>query len=91
MASTPSLTTTDAALAELGELLRIESVSSDGAHPAELREAAEWIAALIGGGSITEAHGNPVVDGMIEASKPGSPTRTGTVSASTSTIRDRQS
>ena len=74
MASTPSLTTTDAALAELGELLRIESVSSDGAHPAELREAAEWIAALIGGGSITEAHGNPVVDGMIEASKPGSPT-----------------
>ena len=41
MASTPSVTTTDAALAELGELLRIESVSSDGAHPAELREAAD--------------------------------------------------
>ena len=74
MASTPSATTTDAALAELGELLRIESVSSDGAHPAELRQAAEWIAELIGGGEITEAHGNPVVDGTIEASRPGAPT-----------------
>ena len=74
MASTPSATTTDAALAELGELLRIESVSSDGAHPAELRQAAEWIADLIGGGEITEAHGNPVVDGTIEASRAGAPT-----------------
>ena len=74
MASTPSVTTTDAALAELGELLRIESVSSDGVHPAELRQAAEWIAELIGGGEITEAHGNPVVDGTIEASRPGAPT-----------------
>ena len=74
MASTPSATTTDAALAELGELLRIESVSSDGAHPAELRRAAEWIADLIGGGEITEAHGNPVVDGTIAASRPGAPT-----------------
>ena len=74
MASTPSATTTDAALAELGELLRIESVSSDGAHPAELRQAAEWIADLTGGGEITEAHGNPVVDGTIEASRAGAPT-----------------
>ena len=74
MASTPSATTTDAALAELSELLRIESVSSDGAHPAELREAAEWISRLIGGGEITEAHGNPILDGLIEASVPGAPT-----------------
>jgi acetylornithine deacetylase/succinyl-diaminopimelate desuccinylase-like protein len=74
VASTPSATTTDAALAQLGELLRIESVSSDGAHPAELRRAAEWIAELIGGGEITEAHGNPIVDGLIEASTPGTPT-----------------
>ncbi|HET7170552.1 MAG TPA: M20/M25/M40 family metallo-hydrolase [Gaiellales bacterium] len=74
MASTPSATTTDAALAELSELLRIESVSSDGAHPAELRAAAEWIRELIGGGEITEAHGNPIVDGLIEASKPRAPT-----------------
>jgi acetylornithine deacetylase/succinyl-diaminopimelate desuccinylase-like protein len=74
VASTPSATTTDAALAELAELIRIESVSSDGAHPAELRQAAEWIATLIGGGEITEAHGNPIVDGLIEASTPGAPT-----------------
>ena len=37
-------------------------------------EAAEWIAELIGGGEITEAHGNPVVDGTIEASRAGAPT-----------------
>jgi acetylornithine deacetylase/succinyl-diaminopimelate desuccinylase-like protein len=74
VASTPSATTTDAALAELGQLLRIESVSSDGAHPAELREASQWISGLIGGAEITEAHGNPVVDGLIEASRPGAPT-----------------
>jgi acetylornithine deacetylase/succinyl-diaminopimelate desuccinylase-like protein len=74
VASTPSATTTEAALAELSELLRIESVSSDGAHPAELREAAEWISGLIGGAGITEAYGNPVVDGLIEASVPGAPT-----------------
>jgi len=73
VASTPSATT-DAALAELAEFIRIESVSSDDAHPVELREAAEWIARLIGGGEITEAHGNPVVDGLIEASTPGAPT-----------------
>jgi acetylornithine deacetylase/succinyl-diaminopimelate desuccinylase-like protein len=74
VASTPSATTTDAALAELSELLRIESVSSDGAHTPELREASQWIAELIGGAAITEEHGNPVVDGTIEASKPGAPT-----------------
>ncbi len=69
MASTPSATT-DAFLAELSELLRIESVSSDGAHPAELRTAADWIAALIGGdASVTTAHGNPLVDGTIPASR----------------------
>jgi hypothetical protein len=74
VASTPSATTTEAALAELSELLRIESVSSDGAHPAELREAAQWISGLIGGAAITEAYGNPVVDGLIEASVPGAQT-----------------
>jgi acetylornithine deacetylase/succinyl-diaminopimelate desuccinylase-like protein len=74
VASTPSATT-DAFLAELFELLRIESVSSDGAHPAELRAAAEWIAALIGGdATVTSDHGNPLVDGTIPASRPGAPT-----------------
>jgi acetylornithine deacetylase/succinyl-diaminopimelate desuccinylase-like protein len=74
VASTPSATT-EAVLAQLSELLRIESVSSDGQHPAELRAAAEWIAALVGGGaSVTAEHGNPLVDGLIPASHPGAPT-----------------
>jgi acetylornithine deacetylase/succinyl-diaminopimelate desuccinylase-like protein len=74
VASTPSATT-DAFLAQLYELLRIESVSSDGAHPDELRAAAEWIADLIGGGAtVTADHGNPLVDGLIPASQPGAPT-----------------
>jgi acetylornithine deacetylase/succinyl-diaminopimelate desuccinylase-like protein len=73
VASTPSATT-DAFLAQLYELLRIESVSSDGAHPEELRAAAEWIAGLIGGATVTADHGNPLVDGLIPASKPGAPT-----------------
>jgi acetylornithine deacetylase/succinyl-diaminopimelate desuccinylase-like protein len=74
VASTPSATT-DAFLAELSELLRIESVSSDGVHPAELRAAADWIAALIGGdAAVTTDHGNPLVDGTIPASTPGAPT-----------------
>jgi acetylornithine deacetylase/succinyl-diaminopimelate desuccinylase-like protein len=74
VASTPSATT-DAFLAQLYELLRIESVSSDGAHPGELRAAAGWIADLIGGGAtVTAAHGNPLVDGVIPASRPGAPT-----------------
>jgi len=74
VASTPSATTTDASIEELAELLRIESVSSDGTHMPELREASEWISGLIGGAGITEEHGNPVVDGMIEASRPDAPT-----------------
>jgi acetylornithine deacetylase/succinyl-diaminopimelate desuccinylase-like protein len=74
VASTPSAIT-DAELEQLSELLRIESVSSDGAHPRELRAAAEWIAGLIGGGAtVTEEHGNPLVDGLIPASVAGAPT-----------------
>ena len=66
---------TDATLAQLSELLRIESVSSDGLHPRELRAAADWIADLIGGdATVTEEHGNPLVDGLIPASKAGAPT-----------------
>lgn len=74
MASTPSATT-DAFLAQLYELLRIESVSSDGAHPGELRAAADWIAGLIGGdATVTTDHGNPLVDGLIPASRAGAAT-----------------
>ena len=73
MASTPSAIT-DASLQQLYELLRIESVSSDGAHPRELRAAADWVADLIGGATVTEEHGNPLVDGVIPASVAGAPT-----------------
>ncbi len=73
MASTPSAIT-EARLQQLYELLRIESVSSDGAHPRELREAADWVADLIGGATVTEEHGNPLVDGLIPASVAGAPT-----------------
>jgi acetylornithine deacetylase/succinyl-diaminopimelate desuccinylase-like protein len=74
VASTPSATT-DAFLAQLYELLRIESVSSDGAHPDQLRAAAAWIADLIGGdATVTAEHGNPLVDGLIPASRAGAPT-----------------
>lgn len=73
MASTPS-GTTDAQLAELYDLLRIESVSSDGLHPRELRAAADWVAALIGGATVVEDHGNPLVDGLIPASVANAPT-----------------
>ena len=71
MASTPSATIN---LKQLYELLRIESVSSDGAHPRELRAAADWVADLIGGATVTEEHGNPLVDGVIPASVAGAPT-----------------
>jgi acetylornithine deacetylase/succinyl-diaminopimelate desuccinylase-like protein len=73
VASTPSAIT-DQRLQQLYELLRIESVSSDGAHPRELRAAADWVADLIGGATVTEEHGNPLVDGVIPASFGGAPT-----------------
>jgi acetylornithine deacetylase/succinyl-diaminopimelate desuccinylase-like protein len=73
VASTRS-TITDQSLQQLYELLRIESVSSDGAHPRELRAAADWVADLIGGATVTEEHGNPLVDGVIPASVAGAPT-----------------
>ncbi len=75
MASTPSSTPiTDAQLEQLSELLRIESVSSDGAHPAELRAAAEWVAALVGGAEVLTSYRNPIVDGTIRASVADAPT-----------------
>jgi acetylornithine deacetylase/succinyl-diaminopimelate desuccinylase-like protein len=61
-------------LDQLAELLRIESVSSDGKHPEELRQAADWIASFVGDARVVEGFGNPVVDGLIPASRPGAPT-----------------
>ena len=60
--------------AELEQLLRIESVSSDGKHPDELLEAARWVASLVGDARVVEGFGNPVVDGLIPASRPDAPT-----------------
>jgi len=60
--------------AELGEWLRIESVSSDGKHPDQLMAAARWVAALVGDARVIEGFGNPVVDGLIPASREGAPT-----------------
>ena len=61
-------------LDELSELLRIESISSDGAHPAEMLDAAGWIARLVGDARVVEGFGNPLVDGVIPASRPGAAT-----------------
>jgi acetylornithine deacetylase/succinyl-diaminopimelate desuccinylase-like protein len=61
-------------LDELFELLRIESISSDGAHPRELREAADLVARLVGDARVVEGFGNPLVDGLIPASVADAPT-----------------
>jgi acetylornithine deacetylase/succinyl-diaminopimelate desuccinylase-like protein len=61
-------------LDELSQLLRIESISSDGAHPAEMMEAAGWISALVGDARVVEGFGNPIVDGLIPASSADAPT-----------------
>jgi acetylornithine deacetylase/succinyl-diaminopimelate desuccinylase-like protein len=61
-------------LDELFDLLTIESISSDGAHPAELREAADWVAGLVGNGRVVEGFGNPLVDALIPASVADAPT-----------------
>ena len=75
MASTPRPTSiTDAQLEQLSELLRIESISSDGAHPDELRAAADWVADLIGDARVFPEYFNPIVDGLIPASVADAPT-----------------
>jgi len=74
LAEGPRTTTNGHGLEELFELLRIRSVSSDGKHPAELREAADWVSRLIGDARVVEGYGNPIVDGLIPASADGAPT-----------------
>ena len=75
MASTPRATPiTEAQLQQLSELLRIESISSDGAHPSELRAAADWLAQLIGDARVLPEYRNPIVDGTIPASIADAPT-----------------
>ena len=75
MASTPRATPiTEGQLQQLSELLRIESISSDGAHPSELREAADWVAGVIGDAQVLLQYRNPIVDGTIPASVADAPT-----------------
>jgi acetylornithine deacetylase/succinyl-diaminopimelate desuccinylase-like protein len=64
-----------AVLDELGELLRIPSISADPAHAADVRRAAEWVRDYVGrsGGTaeLVDWHGSPLVAGEIRASPAG--------------------
>jgi acetylornithine deacetylase/succinyl-diaminopimelate desuccinylase-like protein len=75
MAASRSSDALDRAVRELTDFLRIASISSDPARRAELREAADWVAAQLAfaGGRVVETDGHPVVlGGWLEAS--GAPT-----------------
>lgn len=60
-------------LDELGELLRIPSVSADPAHERDVRRAAEWIRDVVraagGDCEVTERAGRPLVLGELRASR----------------------
>ncbi len=60
-------------LAELGELLRIPSVSSDPDHAGDMHAAAAWIAEFVeragGEATLLQQAGRPLVDGLIPASR----------------------
>ena len=64
--------------ASLDEFLRIPSVSSGGADPAELARAAEWVCERVreAGGEAEQVPtpGNPLAVGRLEAKDPGAPT-----------------
>ena len=75
MAGETSLSATE--LAELVELLRIPSVSSDPDHAGDMHAAAAWIAEFVeragGEATLLQQGGRPLVDGLIPASRdPGS-------------------
>ena len=61
MAATPS----SDAVARLADFLAIPSVSGEPAHRADMRRAAEWVAAELdfAGGRVVESDGHPVVLG----------------------------
>jgi len=75
VAGETSLSATE--LAELVELLRIPSVSSDPDHAGDMHAAAAWIAEFVeragGEATLLQQGGRPLVDGLIPASRdPGS-------------------
>jgi len=75
MAATPSFDDGARYLRELTEFLSIPSISADPARTADMRRAAEWVAAQLAfaGGRVVETDGHPVVLGQwLEA--PGAPT-----------------
>jgi acetylornithine deacetylase/succinyl-diaminopimelate desuccinylase-like protein len=61
-----------ALLDELGELLRIPSVSADPAHRADVRRAADWVVGFIrragGDAAVVDWHGSPLAVGEIRSS-----------------------
>src|ERR671934_1376341 len=71
MAATPS----SEALAGLVEFLAIPSISLERAHAADMRRAAEWVAAQLAfaGGRVVETGGHPAVVADWTAA-PGAPT-----------------
>jgi acetylornithine deacetylase/succinyl-diaminopimelate desuccinylase-like protein len=74
-----STSTETAWLDELGELLRIPSVSADPAHREDVLRAADWVrdyvrAAPGASAEVVDWHGQPLVVGDIPASAPHAPT-----------------
>ena len=67
----------EAALAELSELLRIPSISADPSHAGDIRAAAEWLAALFRSAGaeveIVERAGRPIVDALVRSTTPEAP------------------
>ena len=63
---------------ELGELLAIPSVSADPAHAGDVKRAAEWLAAFIGGAGgsaeVRETSTQPLILGDLPASNRSAPT-----------------
>jgi acetylornithine deacetylase/succinyl-diaminopimelate desuccinylase-like protein len=75
MADIPSFSDRGRYLSELEQFLRIPSVSSEPAHGADMRTAAEWVARQLAfaGGRVVETGGHPVVLGEWLGA-PGAPT-----------------
>jgi acetylornithine deacetylase/succinyl-diaminopimelate desuccinylase-like protein len=65
---------------ELGEFLRIPSVSADAAHQADVRRAGEWVCDLIreagGQAELVDFEGQPLAVGEIRASADADSART---------------
>ena len=79
---------------ELAEFLRIESISADPAHAADVRQAGEWVCAAIrdagGGCELVDWHGQPLAIGEIRASAvaPRTPPPCSATATSTSSRAD---